>query len=86
MPNKDGYQTCKEIRQWERRHHHPTLPIIALSANVIGDVIDRCLDAGFNSYLSKPVEFKALCKAMTELMDPAGPRHSTPSSMVSPRS
>ena len=78
MPNKDGYQTCKEIRQWEQRHHHRNMPIIALSANVIGDVIDRCLDVGFNSYLSKPVEFKALCKAMTELMDPLGSPETIP--------
>lgn len=80
MPNKDGYQTCKEIRQWEQRHHHRNMPIIALSANVIGDVIDRCLDVGFNSYLSKPVEFKALCKAMTELMDPLGSPETIPAS------
>ena len=70
MPNKDGYQTCREIREWEQNHHFPSMPIVALSANVIGDVLDKCIDAGFNSYLSKPVEFKALSGAMTDLMDP----------------
>ncbi|KAI9884560.1 MAG: hypothetical protein M1823_003655 [Watsoniomyces obsoletus] len=73
MPNKDGYQTCKEIRQWEREHQFNLMPIIALSANVIGDVLDRCVEAGFNSYLSKPLEFQALSKAMTDLMDRSKP-------------
>ena len=49
MPNKDGYQTCKEIRQWERANNLPHLPIIALSANVLGDVKNKCVDAQFNS-------------------------------------
>ena len=70
MPNKDGYQTCREIRRWERRNRYPNLPIIALSANVMADVLDKCVDAGFSSYVTKPVDFKYLTKSMTDLMDP----------------
>ena len=70
MPNKDGYQTCRDIRRWERKQQHPRLPIIALSANVMADVLDKCVEAGFSSYVTKPVDFKALSTAMTELMDP----------------
>ncbi|KAH0558497.1 hypothetical protein GP486_004847 [Trichoglossum hirsutum] len=73
MPRKDGYQTCREIRQWERKNNFPTLPIIALSANVMSDVVDRCVQAGFNSYVTKPVDFKELSKAMTDLLDPVDP-------------
>ncbi|KAI9807735.1 MAG: hypothetical protein M1826_004467 [Phylliscum demangeonii] len=68
MPHKDGYQTCQEIRAWERGHALPRLPIIALSADVIGGVVDRCTEAGFSSYLSKPAEFKALSRIMTRYM------------------
>ncbi|KAI9857463.1 MAG: hypothetical protein M1813_008213 [Trichoglossum hirsutum] len=75
MPRKDGYQTCREIRQWERKNDFPTLPIIALSANVMSDVVDRCVQAGFNSYVTKPVDFKELSKAMTDLLDPVDPRN-----------
>ncbi|KAI9842420.1 MAG: hypothetical protein M1837_007165 [Sclerophora amabilis] len=71
MPNKDGYQTCKEIRRWERKMKYPYLPIIALSANVMADVVDRCIEAGFSNYVTKPVDFKALSKAMMELLEPA---------------
>ncbi len=74
MPNKDGYQTCKDIRRWERKQRHPHLPIIALSANVMADVLDKCVDAGFSSYVTKPVDFKALSKAMTDLMEPSRPK------------
>lgn len=71
MPNKDGYQTCKDIREWERQNKHPHLPIIALSANVLGDVYAKCVEAGFNSYLTKPVEFKELSDTMTASLDPS---------------
>ncbi|SMR54329.1 unnamed protein product [Zymoseptoria tritici ST99CH_1E4] len=73
MPNKDGYQTCKEIRKWERKNKHPHLPIIALSANVLGDVYQKCVDAGFNSYMTKPVDFKELSQVLMSFMDPKDP-------------
>lgn len=72
MPRKDGYQTCREIREWEERESAPRMPIIALSANVMADVLEKCVRAGFNSYVTKPVDFKALSTAMSNLLDPAG--------------
>lgn len=73
MPNKDGYQACKEIRRWEKKNRYGRLPIIALSANVLGDVYAKCVDAGFNSYVTKPVEFKELSLVMTKFLDPEDP-------------
>jgi len=73
MPNKDGYQTCKEIRIWERQNNQPYLPIIALSANVLGDVYSKCVEAGFNSYVTKPVDFKELSLALLQFLDPPDP-------------
>ncbi|KAL6710565.1 hypothetical protein ACN47E_008613 [Coniothyrium glycines] len=73
MPNKDGYTACKEIRRWEKKNGHRRIPIIALSANVLGDVYAKCAEAGFNSYVTKPVEFKELALAMTKFLDPADP-------------
>ncbi|CAI6334573.1 unnamed protein product [Periconia digitata] len=70
MPNKDGYQACKEIRRWEKKNGHRHHPIIALSANVLGDVYAKCVEAGFNSYVTKPVEFKELSMVMTKFLDP----------------
>ncbi|KAK3114759.1 hypothetical protein LTR53_006576 [Teratosphaeriaceae sp. CCFEE 6253] len=73
MPNKDGYQTCKEIRRWERKNKAAALPIIALSANVLGDVYQKCVEAGFNSYITKPVDFKELSQVLMMFMDPSEP-------------
>lgn len=73
MPNKDGYQTCKEIREWETRNNHPMIPIIALSANVLGDVHQKCVESGFNDYLTKPVEFKELGNVLLNFMDNKDP-------------
>ncbi|KAI5363832.1 putative PAS domain, signal transduction response regulator, receiver domain, CheY-like superfamily [Septoria linicola] len=73
MPNKDGYQTCKEIRKWEKHNKYAHLPIIALSANVLGDVYQKCVEAGFNSYMTKPVDFKELSQVLMTFMDPSDP-------------
>jgi CheY-like chemotaxis protein len=73
MPNKDGYQACKEIRRWEKKHGYRRHPIIALSANVLGDVYAKCVEAGFNSYVTKPVAFKELSLVMTKFVDPPDP-------------
>ncbi|KAH0283582.1 hypothetical protein KCU62_g8942, partial [Aureobasidium sp. EXF-3399] len=73
MPNKDGYQTCREIRKWEKKNKEPYIPIVALSANVMGDVYAKCVDAGFNSYVTKPVDFKELSTVMLTYLDPSDP-------------
>jgi PAS domain S-box-containing protein len=83
MPNKDGYQACKEIRRWEKKNGHRRHPIIALSANVLGDVYAKCVEAGFNSYVTKPVEFKELSLVMTKFLDPDDP--SKPPEFMRPR-
>ncbi|KAI5863378.1 hypothetical protein GGS23DRAFT_530178 [Durotheca rogersii] len=66
MPRKDGYQACREIRQWERQRNYGELPIIALSANVMSDVQEKCTVAGFSAYVTKPVDFVELSTAMSK--------------------
>jgi CheY-like chemotaxis protein len=65
MPRKDGYQACREIRQWEKNMGCDRMPIIALSANVMSDVHEKCVSAGFNDYITKPVDFIDLSRAMS---------------------
>ncbi|KAK6355443.1 hypothetical protein TWF696_004540 [Orbilia brochopaga] len=69
MPRKDGFATCAEIRAWERENRSPRTPIIALSANVMADVAERCAAAGFSRYVSKPVDFKVLGDTIKELLE-----------------
>jgi CheY-like chemotaxis protein len=66
MPRKDGYQACREIRHWEKEKGFPPMPIIALSANVMSDVQEKCLAAGFNDYVTKPIDFIDLSTAMSK--------------------
>ncbi|EWC46116.1 hypothetical protein DRE_04690 [Drechslerella stenobrocha 248] len=71
MPRKDGFATCAEIRGWERENGARRTPIIALSANVMADVAERCAAAGFSRYVSKPVDFRVLGDTIQELLDPS---------------
>ncbi|KAL2174252.1 uncharacterized protein P884DRAFT_209289 [Thermothelomyces heterothallicus CBS 202.75] len=66
MPRKDGYQACREVRAWEAERGHGSLPIIALSANVMSDVQEKCVNAGFNDYVTKPVDFIDLSRALSK--------------------
>lgn len=77
MPRKDGFQATIEIRQWEREHKAPNVPIVALSANVMSDVADRCIAAGFSRYVSKPVDFKELSSTIKDLLLDPGPSQSS---------
>jgi CheY-like chemotaxis protein len=57
MPIMDGYQAMQQIRKQER---WKKLPILALTAKAMPEDRQRCLDAGANDYLTKPVHMQRL--------------------------
>ena len=60
MPEMDGYQAAAAIRALEAQNGAPRLPIVALTASVMADERQRCLDAGMDDYLSKPFRLSDL--------------------------
>ncbi len=60
MPNMDGYECTKRIREEETKLGHRHIPIIALTANALEGDRERCLATGMDDYLSKPFQIETL--------------------------
>ncbi len=66
MPVMDGFALVDAYRAHEKSLGDARLPIIALSADVLQETVDRCFAAGMNACLSKPIDPIRLEAALTE--------------------
>jgi two-component system, sensor histidine kinase and response regulator len=67
MPVMDGYQATRVIRKDER---FKGLPIIAMTAHTMTGDRDRCLDAGMNDYVPKPIDIEKLFSTLIKWIKP----------------
>lgn len=68
MPVMDGYALTAAVRQADLVAHRERMPIIALSANAMRGEAERCLQAGMDDYLAKPVDLAALQQRLEKWM------------------
>ena len=68
MPLMDGYEATQIIRRVEKDHSKAGVPIISISAYVMHDEIEKCIDAGSNSTLLKPVKKAALIEELRKFL------------------
>ena len=61
MPVMDGYEAMRIIKS-----RHPSIPIIAQTAYTMNNDRHRCLEAGFNDYIAKPINRLALYRMVNE--------------------
>jgi signal transduction histidine kinase/CheY-like chemotaxis protein/HPt (histidine-containing phosphotransfer) domain-containing protein len=66
MPEMDGYEAARRIREREKERSLPRTPILALTAHVLGGDREKCLQSGMDDYLSKPIDFAKLKRALEE--------------------
>ena len=67
MPLMDGFEATHAIRNGAAGNKAESIKIIALTANALSGDRDRCLDAGMDAYLSKPIKISVLKKCIAAL-------------------
>ncbi len=68
MPEMDGIEATRRIRDSESRNLNRHIPIIALTAYAMKGDRERMLEAGMDDYVSKPVEIKQLLQTINDIM------------------
>ncbi len=77
MPEMDGIEATREIRKWERQNNVPRIPIVALTAHAMKGDRERFLEAGMDTYISKPLKQVHLIETISKLVPMSTNRNTT---------
>jgi len=73
MPEMDGFEATAAIRKWENEKRKletdVRIPIIAMTANAMQGDREKCLEAGMDDYISKPVNAKKIQETLGKWFD-----------------
>ncbi|RLU02278.1 MAG: hybrid sensor histidine kinase/response regulator [Ketobacter sp.] len=69
MPEMDGYEATRHIREFEMFNQLPRKPIIAVTAHAVGESRELCLQAGMDEYITKPIRIDALREKIHHTME-----------------
>jgi len=74
MPDLDGYEATRRIREFEEslgdsNGSSRKVPIIAMTANVFREDIERCISSGMNDHVAKPLDIKILIKKLRACLE-----------------
>lgn len=83
MPVLDGYRATQERRRQEAAGAR-RLPIIAMTANAMAGDREKCLNAGMDEYLSKPLSRQAMMSLLSRYLSPAASESDAPASPPEP--
>jgi CheY-like chemotaxis protein len=67
MPGMDGFEATRIIRQWEKEQGTAPVPVVAMTAYAMDEDARRCIKAGADSHLPKPVKKSTLFAALRKL-------------------
>jgi len=69
MPEMDGYEATRQIRAFEKEQSAPGIcrqvPIIAMTANVFKDDVEKCMAVGMTHHIGKPIDYEELIKQLS---------------------
>ena len=69
MPEMDGFEATRNIRALDIPEAK-TIPVIAMTANVFREDIDKCLEAGMNDHIGKPLDFNEVISRLRKYLIP----------------
>jgi len=72
MPNMGGFEATAEIRRREKAQGLPRIPIVALTALAMTGDREKCLEAGMDAYLTKPISARDLFSVITQILPVSG--------------